>query len=218
MRSKFGAFPTLKQARTRLKEFWYPCGILLSIILQKSGAALVSVKAWGKDPIQATGSGNLLFCSATGCMKTTGCKKMARLAAATFITLAASLPTPSILADTYFVNRSLSDSSGDMATLVGTRSIPEGNYTLTNKPPSPFTAATLTLTVNGTPYSVNNVLTDLISGTGIFSITASPTALIFSAHGNGGNPADLVFSDQLNSQLGIGTELAPMGTRLLKSP
>jgi hypothetical protein len=104
-------------------------------------------------------------------------------------------PSPAI-ANLYTVNRAWSGSGGN-ATLTGTLDIPMGSYTLMNQPPSPFFAVDLTLTVNGTPYAVNNVLTHSIRGTGQFSVVASSTALIFSANGDGSNPASLVFSDNL---------------------
>ena len=91
---------------------------------------------------------------------------------------------------TYYVDRSWST-----ATLIGPLEIPMGNYIIQNQGPSPFTSVNLTLTVNGTPYAVNNVHTDLIYGTGAFTIDAGPIALIFDASGDGSNPADLVFSD-----------------------
>ena len=46
---------------------------------------------------------------------------------------------------------------------------------------------------------MNNVFTDYISGSGQFSITASPASLIFDPRGDAYNPADLVFSDKLVS-------------------
>ena len=102
-----------------------------------------------------------------------------------------------VMAISYDVNRFLSDGSST-ATLTGTVSIDEGVYDISNMGASPFTSVDLTLTVDGTDYYVNNVLTDLISGTGLFTITATSTELTFFAEGDFYNPADLVFSDTTN--------------------
>ena len=103
--------------------------------------------------------------------------------------------TSSAQAQIYSVNRSFTDGF-NTATLIGTVDIPLGNYTIQNYGASPFTSVNLTLTVGGTPYTVDNALTGLIYGTGNFIINATPTTLTFStANANGGNPADLVFSD-----------------------
>ena len=98
------------------------------------------------------------------------------------------------LADIYTVDRSFA--LGIVSnTLTGTIEIPEGNYTIINGGPSPFTTVNLTLTVNGTSYSLPYVITSYISGTGEFFINAAPTELVFNtANGDGVNPADLDFS------------------------
>jgi hypothetical protein len=97
----------------------------------------------------------------------------------------------------YQVDRAFSDGFS-MATLTGTVSVPLGNYVIQNMAPNPFTDVSLTLTVNAVPYSLTNALTDVITGTGQFTIDATATELIFTANGNAVNPADLVFSDNLN--------------------
>jgi hypothetical protein len=97
----------------------------------------------------------------------------------------------------YEVNRTFSDGFST-AMLTGTVSVPLGNYVIQNASPSPFTAVNLTLTVNAVPYSLTNALTDVITGTGQFTIDATATDLIFIASGDVANPADLVFSDNLN--------------------
>jgi len=113
-------------------------------------------------------------------------------------TAIAALIANSAQAMLYDVNRSFS-LGPDSATLTGTVDIPLGSYTIMNMGASPFTSVNLTLNVNSVSYNVNNALTSLISGTGRFFINATPTTLIFNtANANGGNPADLVFSDTLS--------------------
>jgi hypothetical protein len=101
----------------------------------------------------------------------------------------------------YQVDRSF----GGGVTLDGTVDIPLGSYTIVNAGPSPFTSVNLTLTVNGTSYGVDNVLTGGINNyvvNGVvyspeFLINATPTSLIFSTYlPNGMGSADLVFSDK----------------------
>jgi hypothetical protein len=102
-------------------------------------------------------------------------------------------------AQIYNVNLLFMDGANS-ATLTGTVDIPIGNYTIQSVSPSPFTAANLTLTVNATSYAVDNVLTDIIHGTGQFFIDATATTLTFNtANTDAGDPADLVFSDNLNA-------------------
>jgi len=97
---------------------------------------------------------------------------------------------PATMADLYFVHRVWSN-----ATLTGTVELPMGNYTIMNQTPAPFTAINLTLSVNGTPIVLfTNASTQSITGAGQFFINANSTALTFStAHGDGQNPADLMF-------------------------
>jgi hypothetical protein len=110
------------------------------------------------------------------------------------------LAASSAQAEVYFVNRSFTDGSS-IATLTGTVDIPLGSYTIQNEGASPFTSVNLTLTVNATGFAVNNVLTGLINGTGQFNINATATTLTFgTANSNGGNPADLEFSDTTDTQ------------------
>jgi hypothetical protein len=132
-------------------------------------------------------------------------------------TLAVFTATERAVADTYYVNRSFTDGM-NTATLIGTLDIPEGIWTIMNAAPgpggpSPFTSVNLTLTVDDTSYAVNNVATGAIYCTGAFSITATPTALIFSASGNATNPADLDFMDkptgQISALYGIGSDGDP---------
>jgi hypothetical protein len=92
--------------------------------------------------------------------------------------------------------------------------VPVGNYLIQNAGPSPFTSVNLTLTVNATAYNLHNALTDVIYGSGQFFIDATATTLTFStANANGANPADLVFSDNLNpaanNRYGIGYNGSP---------
>lgn len=108
----------------------------------------------------------------------------------------------------YDVNRAWTNGSQN-ASLVGTVDVDLGSYTIQNNGLAPFNAANLTLTVGGTSYSVNNVLTTSIFGSGLFSITATATELIFSALGNGFNPADLVFSDGGANRYAIGSDGNP---------
>jgi hypothetical protein len=120
-------------------------------------------------------------------------------------TLAVFIAGQRAVADTYYVNRSFTDGI-NTATLVGTLDIPEGTWTIMNAAPgpggpSPFTAVNLTLTVDDTSYTVDNVVTGAIYGTGTFSISATPTALIFSASGTATNPADLDFMDNPTGQI-----------------
>lgn len=116
---------------------------------------------------------------------------------AALASLAALLAPCHALAIIYDIDRSFSFSGGSFtATLTGTVDLPAGSYTISNKGPSPFTSANLTLTVNGTPYSVDSVVTTSISGSGEFYVNATATSLTFSTvNADGGDPADLVFTD-----------------------
>src|SRR5258706_10026685 len=117
------------------------------------------------------------------------------LQAATLIT---AMIASSAQATLYNVNRSFTDGVSS-ATLTGTLGIPIGNYTIQNSSASPFTSVNLTLTVNGTPFLLQNALTDYIFGSGQFFIGATATTLTFStANADGSNPADLIFSDNTN--------------------
>jgi hypothetical protein len=111
--------------------------------------------------------------------------------------VAVLLVASSAQAVVYQVDRTFSDGFGT-ATLTGTVSVPLGNYVIQNMAPNPFTDVNLTLTVNAVPFSLMNALTGKISGTGQFTVDATATELIFSASGNGANPADLVFSDNFD--------------------
>lgn len=112
-------------------------------------------------------------------------------------------------AATYDVN--LSFTGGGTASLVGTVDLPLGNYTIMNGAPDPFTAVNLTLTVNGTPYSLVQADTSLIHGTGQFLINANASTLIFNtANTDGKNPADLTFrTASTNDRYIIGSDFTP---------
>jgi len=135
-----------------------------------------------------------------------------RFAFLTIVTATLGLVAPSrTMADLYFVHRVWSN-----AALTGTLQLPEGNYTIMNRSPAPFTAVNLTLSVNGTPIVLfTNANTQLIIGTGQFFINATPTTLTFStANGNGTNPADLEFVNTSEFDIpryAIGTDGAPTG-------
>jgi hypothetical protein len=135
-----------------------------------------------------------------------------RFAFLTILTATLGLVAPSrTMADLYFVHRVWSN-----ATLTGTLQLPEGNYTIMNQSPAPFTAVNLTLSVNGTPIVLfTNANTQSIRGTGQFFINATPTTLTFStANGNGTNPADLEFVNTGQFDIpryAIGTDGAPTG-------
>jgi PEP-CTERM motif-containing protein len=104
--------------------------------------------------------------------------------------LTASIVTSSSRAEIYQVNRSFGP-----VTLIGTVDLPLGHYVIQNSSPNPFTAVNLAMTVNATSYNLTFAHTGQISGTGQFTIDATPTTLTFSASGDGANPADLNFSD-----------------------
>jgi hypothetical protein len=116
---------------------------------------------------------------------------------------------PSAAAATYDVN--LSFTGGGTASLVGTVDLPIGNYTIMNGAPNPFTAVNLTLTVNGTPYSLVQANLSQITGTGQFFIDANASTLIFNtANANGQNPADLSFrTASTDDRYAIGSDADP---------
>ena len=126
--------------------------------------------------------------------------KTYRLLLAISAALAPFLTPVGAAAATYDVHRFFSDGPTN-ATLTGTLELPLGSYTIMDRAPSPFAAVNLTLTVNGVSYSLHNALTDVIFGTGQFFIEATADSLIFNtANADGSNPADLVFSDNLDPQ------------------
>lgn len=84
------------------------------------------------------------------------------------------------------------------ATLTGTVDVPLGNYVIQNAAPNPFSAVNLTLTVDANSYPLTNALTGLIVGTAQFVVDATPTSLIFDPTGDASNPADLIFSDNMD--------------------
>ena len=125
------------------------------------------------------------------------------------ITLAVGLLTGGMNASAdviYNVDRAWSN-----ATLVGTVDVELGNYSIQNQGAHPFNAVNLVLTVGGTSFNVNNVLTDVTFGTGVFNIQATSTQLIFNAAGDGSNPADLIFSSggTGNDRYAIGSDSTP---------
>ena len=111
-----------------------------------------------------------------------------------------SMVSNSSQAEVYGVNRTFTEGI-TTASLVGTVNVPLGHYVIQNTAPNPFTAVNLTLTVNAGSYNLTHALTDIIQGTGQFTIDATATTLTFSASGNGSNPADLVFSDNTDASL-----------------
>jgi hypothetical protein len=130
-----------------------------------------------------------------------------------FLLLVVSWHTSHAQSLVYTVNRSFSDGV-NVATLNGTVEIPVGNYIIQNSGPSPFTAVNLALTVQGSSYDVDNVLTGEIVGTAKFFIDANSTDLTFNtANFSAGDPADLVFSDVLilytGDRYGIGSDGNP---------
>jgi hypothetical protein len=105
----------------------------------------------------------------------------------------------STFADDYSVNRSWNDGA-NTASLVGTVSLPQGSYTITNGTPNPFTAVNLTLTANAVSYALDQANTSLVFGTGEFHISATASTLTFdTANANGSNPADLRFTSSVSS-------------------
>ena len=125
------------------------------------------------------------------------------LALAGATSLAAMLTPVAATAVTFTVNRSWSE-SGNNASLVGTVDVPVGSYTIQNGTPNPFTNVNLTLTVNGTPFTLDTVVipSGSISGTGQFLVNATSSTLTFNtANANGINPANLAF---VNSSTGFG--------------
>jgi hypothetical protein len=126
--------------------------------------------------------------------------QLAVIAAATVI---AAMIASSAQATLYDVNRSFTDGSSS-ASLTGTVNIPLGSYTIdANSSAWPFTAVNLTLTVNGTPYNLNQALpvTYCMGGTGQFFIDATPTTLTFNVNADGPDYADLTFSDTSDTTL-----------------
>jgi hypothetical protein len=135
------------------------------------------------------------------------------LVSATIVTLIALAASSDARADVYNINRYITDGT-EQATLTGTVSIPEGNYILMAGDASPFTSVNLTMTLDGTPYGLDLVLTSLIQGTGEFIIDATPTGLTFdTANADAYDSADLTFSDNPDSQSGdryaIGYDAVP---------
>ena len=131
-----------------------------------------------------------------------------RASSATLITTITLLASSHAMGNQYNVNRAWTDGFGN-ASLTGTVDLPIGSYAIMNGTPNPFTAVALTLTVNGTPFSLTHALTGVIKGTGQFLVEATPTTLTFdTANAGGSNPADLVFSDTTvlyaNNFYGIG--------------
>ncbi|WOB66496.1 PEP-CTERM sorting domain-containing protein [Microcystis aeruginosa] len=122
------------------------------------------------------------------------------LALAGATSLAAMLTPVAATAVTFTVNRSWSNGSNN-ASLVGTVDVPIGSYTIQNGTPNPFTNVNLTLTVNGTPFTLNTADTSFIYGTGQFLVNATSSTLTFNtANANGDNAADLFF---VNSSTGL---------------
>jgi hypothetical protein len=114
------------------------------------------------------------------------------LAALTIVIIAGSAQ-----AITYQVNQSWADGA---ATLVGTVDVPLGTYTIMDGGAAPFTNVMLTVTVNGTSFTLDHADTSMIYGTGEFIIEATMTSLTFdTASADVENPADLNFYDSSNA-------------------
>lgn len=124
---------------------------------------------------------------------------------------AATLATPrTASAAMYLVNRAWTDGP-NTASLIGTVTVPEGNYTITNQGPAPFTNVDLTLTVNGNAAPLNSAKTNLIYDSGAFLITATPTTLTFNTTKTLIGAADLLFqlgTDSTN-RYAIGSDGSP---------
>ena len=94
---------------------------------------------------------------------------------------------------TYDVSRMWTDIFGTgTATLTGTVDVPIGNYTITNGGLTPFTNINLILRAfenangvapfeNGAPIPLDHVDTSFVKGSGVFSINATSSTLIFGA-------------------------------------
>ena len=134
------------------------------------------------------------------------------LALAGATSLAAMLTPVAAKAITYTVNRSWSSGS-DNASLVGTVDVPIGSYTINSTgTPNPFTNVNLTLTVNGTPFTLDTVVipSGSISGTGQFLVNATSSTLTFNtANANGSNLAFLLF---VNSSTGFSDPFYSIGS------
>jgi len=122
------------------------------------------------------------------------------LALAGATSLAAMLTPVAAKAITYTVNRSWSSGS-DNASLVGTVDVPIGSYTINSTgTPNPFTNVNLTLTVNGTPFTLDTVVipSGSISGTGQFLVNATSSTLTFNTNVSGFNAARVRFQNSGN--------------------
>jgi hypothetical protein len=122
------------------------------------------------------------------------------LALAGATSLAAMLTPVAAKAITYTVNRSWSSGS-DNASLVGTVDVPIGSYTIDSTgTPNPFTNVNLTLTVNGTPFTLDTVVipSGSISGTGQFLVNATSSTLTFNTNVSGSNSARVRFQNSGN--------------------
>ena len=122
------------------------------------------------------------------------------LALAGATSLAAMLTPVAAKAITYTVNRSWSNGSNN-ASLVGTVDVPIGSYTINSTgTPNPFTNVNLTLTVNGTPFTLDTVVipSGSISGTGQFLVNATSSTLTFNTNVSGFNAARVRFQNSGN--------------------
>ncbi|GCA93042.1 PEP-CTERM sorting domain-containing protein [Microcystis aeruginosa] len=143
------------------------------------------------------------------------------LALAGATSLAAMLTPVAAKAITYTVNRSWSSGS-DNASLVGTVDVPIGSYTINSTgTPNPFTNVNLTLTVNGTPFTLDTVVipSGSISGTGQFLVNATSSTLTFNTNVSGFNAARVRFQNSGNPfgnrRYEIGTFLNPFTGQLV---
>jgi hypothetical protein len=122
------------------------------------------------------------------------------LALAGATSLAAMLTPVAATAVTFTVNRSWSNGSNN-ASLVGTVDVPIGSYTINSTgTPNPFTNVNLTLTVNGTPFTLDTVVipSGSISGTGQFLVNATSSTLTFNTNVSGFNAARVRFQNSGN--------------------
>lgn len=101
---------------------------------------------------------------------------------------------------TFNVNRTwTNDSTGSVASLIGTVDIPEGYYTITKGGASPFTNVNLNLNIDGSSSLLNATFTQLIQGTAEFIINATSSTLTFNVNNaDGNNPGDLIFFDNIS--------------------
>jgi hypothetical protein len=120
------------------------------------------------------------------------------LALAGATSLAAMLTPVAATAVTFTVNRSWSNGSNN-ASLVGTVDVPIGSYTINSTgTPNPFSNVNLTLTVNGTPFTLDTATTSGVFGTGQFLVNATSSTLTFNTNVPGVDQATVRFQNSGN--------------------